>query len=99
MMKKELSKTLKELGSPYYISPEQINDKDPTNKVDIWALGVILYYMCSFQVPFDAKNSFSIPQKILTSEPPDLPEFISTELKFLVKDLLLKDPEKRPSII
>lgn len=40
------------IGTPYYLSPEMVEGKPYSTKADIWALGIILYQLCSFKLPF-----------------------------------------------
>ena len=42
------------VGTVPYLAPEIINGNDYTNKVDVWSLGVILYYMIYNKLPYDA---------------------------------------------
>ncbi len=53
---KSLDKTLMAattmVGTPYYLSPEMVEGKSYSTKADIWALGVILYQLCSLKLPF-----------------------------------------------
>ena len=44
------------VGTPYYISPEIVENKPYSFKSDIWSLGVILYEMCTLSVPFDGNS-------------------------------------------
>lgn len=44
------------VGTPYYLSPEQCSDKPYNNKSDVWALGVVLYELCTLKRPFEAEN-------------------------------------------
>lgn len=44
------------LGSPYYMSPEQCNGQDYNEKSDIWSLGVVLYELTALSPPFMATN-------------------------------------------
>lgn len=39
-------------GTPNYLSPEMVEGKTFSLKSDIWALGVILYQLCTFKMPF-----------------------------------------------
>lgn len=39
-------------GTPGYLSPEMVEGKPYSAKADIWALGVVLYQLCTFKLPF-----------------------------------------------
>ena len=47
------------VGTPYYLSPEVCEDRPYNNKSDIWALGCVLYELCTLRHPFEAKNQAS----------------------------------------
>ena len=44
------------IGTPYYLSPEICKEKPYNSKGDVWALGCILYELCTFEKPFSASN-------------------------------------------
>lgn len=44
------------LGTPFYMSPEQINESEYNEKSDIWSLGCIVYEMACLHPPFQAEN-------------------------------------------
>jgi len=46
------------MTTPAYMAPEMIVQKESTTKVDMWALGVILYQMFASKLPFEADNYF-----------------------------------------
>ena len=46
------------MTTPAYMAPEMIVQKESTTKVDMWALGVILYQMFTNKLPFEADNYF-----------------------------------------
>ncbi len=48
------------VGTPYYMSPELMDEKDYNEKVDIWSAGCILYEMAAQHPPFMAKNLCSL---------------------------------------
>ena len=53
------------VGTPYYLSPEICEDKPYNDKSDVWALGCILYELCTFKHPFDAKSQGALILKIM----------------------------------
>ncbi len=88
------------LGSPRYMSPEQIRNRGVDPRTDIYALGVIFFIMLTGKPPFDADNMTDILTQHLRDPAPDLlevapeagiPEFLSA----IVRRCLEKDPEKR----
>ncbi len=82
------------LGTPAYMSPEQGKGEPGDARSDIYALGVMLYQLCTNHLPFDADTPYAIILKHLTSPlpppralRPDLPDAIERViLKSLVKD-------------
>jgi serine/threonine protein kinase len=52
------------VGTPYYMSPEQINEQKYNEKSDIWSLGCIAYEMAALRPPFKAQNHLSLAIKI-----------------------------------
>ena len=61
------------VGTPYYISPEIVENKPYSFKTDIWSLGVILYEMCALKPPFDANNITALAMRIIKGKYPPLP--------------------------
>lgn len=55
-------------GTPDYISPEMLNGELYSEKVDMWALGVILYAILSGEMPFSHENRAEMYRKINKSE-------------------------------
>ncbi|KAM4664140.1 uncharacterized protein O3C94_012307 [Discoglossus pictus] len=85
------------VGTPYYLSPELCQDIPYSSKSDIWALGCLLYEICCLKPAFDATNLISLFYKIVKAEYPPLPNCYSTDLHNLVKTILDKCPDSRPS--
>ena len=44
------------VGTPYYLSPEECEDRPYNAKSDVWSLGCVLYELCTLQHPFKAAN-------------------------------------------
>lgn len=85
-------------GTPYFMPPEVCNNHPYEFKADVWAMGVIVYELITLKKPFDSKNARMLFEKIKTQPVDPLPEEASSELKLLVKMLLNKDKDNRPSI-
>lgn len=79
-------------GTPYYMSPEVCQNQPYTYQSDIWALGCILYELCSLKHAFHSDNLLGLVYKIVQDEPEPIPDHFSQGLKDLVKILLTKDP-------
>jgi len=87
------------LGSPVYMSPEQMkSSRDVDGTTDIWSLGIILYEAVGGRVPFDEQTMGALMAKVLTEPPPDLTslnERIPSELARVVARCLEKEPAQR----
>jgi serine/threonine protein kinase len=68
------------VGTPYYMSPEQINEAKYNEKSDIWSAGCVLYEIASLKPPFEAQNSLSLAMKIKSGKIDRLSNRYSEEL-------------------
>jgi NIMA (never in mitosis gene a)-related kinase len=85
------------VGTPYYLAPEACQSEPYTTKSDIWALGCVIYELCSLTQPFQADNLLGLVFKIVQDEPAPLSPTYSEELRNLVVKMLSKDQTKRPT--
>ena len=85
------------VGTPLYLAPELVKQKPYDYKIDVWALGCILYQMCSGKAPFSGENLISLGYNIVHNQPSALPSSFSSELLDLVAKLLEKNPSIRPA--
>lgn len=86
------------VGSPSYMSPEQVKEGAVEDKSDIFSLGCVLYEMLTGEKAFPGDNYFSIMYKITNEEPPPIPEIRSEVPEILWKitrKALSKDPAER----
>lgn len=83
------------LGSPNYVSPEQIKGEPLDGRADIYALGVIMWEMLSGRPPFARGSQAETVMARLSAPPPPLPTCINPQLRTIIKDCLAIDPEKR----
>jgi CHASE2 domain-containing sensor protein/tRNA A-37 threonylcarbamoyl transferase component Bud32 len=93
-----LTKSNVAMGTPYYISPEQIEGKPADKRSDIFSLGVVIYELLTKHKPFLAENISSLLYRILNEEPPS-PSAVNdkTPLVFdrIVAKAMAKKPEER----
>lgn len=86
------------LGSPKYMSPEQVLGKPIDQRTDIFSLGVMLYEMLTGQVPFNGENVNAIMYQVLNtvSLPPSaMNSAVPDMLNFIVAKALAKTPDNR----
>jgi serine/threonine-protein kinase len=86
------------IGTPEYMSPEQVEGKETDPRSDIYSLGVILYEMITGRLPFEGDTALSIAVKHKTEIPRDPREFnrqIPEELSRLILKCMEKEKERR----
>lgn len=76
------------VGTPYYLSPEIIQNSPYSFKSDIWSLGVLLYEMCSLKPPFNGQNIHMLAMQIVRGNFSPIPTHYSSDLKTLVTKLI-----------
>lgn len=93
-----LSRTGEFLGTPRYMAPEQVEGRGIDHRVDIYALGLIMYEMLTGDVPFHADTTIQLMYKRVHETPespktlnPDLPEWLVR----VVMKCLERDPDRR----
>jgi NIMA (never in mitosis gene a)-related kinase len=98
MLNNEMNFAYSNVGTPYYMSPEQVDENKYNEKSDIWSLGCFLYELTSLHPPFEAHNHLSLALKIKSGKIEKLPEKYSSNLCKVIFWMLNVDPDKRPSI-
>nr|XP_032831819.1 serine/threonine-protein kinase Nek1-like [Petromyzon marinus] len=92
----ELARTC--IGTPYYLSPEICENKPYNHKSDMWALGCVLYEMCTLRHAFEAGNMKNLVLKIIRGSFPPVSAHYSSELRSTLSGLLRRDPRARPPV-
>lgn len=98
ILERTYDKAMSLVGTPYYLSPELVQNEPYSFDADIWSLGVLLYEMCCLKPPFDGKSLGDLAMAIVKGKYEPLPACYSAELKELVRELLAVDPKARPTI-
>lgn len=86
------------VGTPDYMSPEQLRGERGLAGSDIYAVGVILYELLCGRTPFDGENVFAIINQHVSQDPPSILTFnsqLSLTLVTVVMRAIRRDPEKR----
>jgi serine/threonine-protein kinase PpkA len=81
-------------GTPYYVCPEQIEDRDPDARGDLYSLGVVLFEMLTGSLPFTGKTLADILAAHRATPIPRLPEQFAV-YQPIIDRLLAKDPKDR----
>ena len=86
------------IGSPAYMSPQQVKEHPLDHRTDIYSMGVVMYHLLAGRLPFQASNNFSLIYQITGVEPqppsahrPEIPQTIDA----IVRRALAKDLERR----
>ena len=90
------------VGTPGYISPEQVRGEDMDHRGDLYSVGVILYELLCGKLPFTGSSSMEVMLAHANAEPPTFAEmgageWVSPSVEALVRACLSKEPSKRPA--
>lgn len=83
------------VGSPAYMSPEQVRGEENTHSTDLWALGILLYEMLAGHSPFTGSNVSTVLYRVAHEAPAPLPG-VSNTVQQILRRALDKNPIKRP---
>jgi len=95
----ELARTKGPVGTPLYMSPEQIKNEPLDARSDLWAVGVLIFQMLTERLPFEADSIEGLAVKICTEDPRRLDELrpgLPPEVGRLVAWCLARTPGGRP---
>ncbi len=83
------------IGTPHYMAPEQARGEPVTPRTDEYALGVILYQMCTGQLPYEADTPLAIAMKH-ANEPLPLPRLVNENLPEAIEGVIIRALAKNP---
>jgi serine/threonine-protein kinase PpkA len=81
-------------GTPYYVCPEQIDNRDPDGRGDLYSLGIVLYEMLVGALPYVGNNLSEIFEGHSSTPVPRLPQRV-LRYQPIIDRLLAKDPADR----
>jgi len=86
------------LGTPHYLSPEQVVGEKVDSRSDLFSAGVVLYQLLTGHLPFEGDTLISVAYKITKTDPPSLDKVrgdLPLSLRRIIERALKKQPEKR----
>ena len=86
------------MGTPLYMSPEQVEGRPLDHRTDIYSLGVTCYHLVAGHPPFQGSNSFEVAIKHVRDEPPGLQSVrpdLPPDLCAVIHKMMAKDPAMR----
>ncbi|CAK66678.1 unnamed protein product (macronuclear) [Paramecium tetraurelia] len=87
------------VGTPQFMAPECIRNKDSNEKSDIYSLGVLFYHIVFGKYPFDGKSDYLVFQQALETELQFPEGWIDNEqFRSLIRKMLQKDSQDRPTL-
>ena len=95
-----LTQTGLTLGTPLYMSPEQVNGQPLDSRSDIYSYGIMAWHMFAGRPPFSGETAMAVAIKHLNDKPPSLSEFrpdLPVSLLDLIKRMINKKKEDRPA--
>src|SRR4029079_4734074 len=86
------------IGSPAYMSPQQVKEHPLDHRTDIYSMGVVMYHLLAGRLPFQASNNFSLIYQITNVEPAPPSSYrpeIPASPDAIVRRAMAKDLEQR----
>jgi len=81
------------IGSPAYMSPQQVKEHPLNHQTDIYSIGVVMYHLLAGRLPFQASNNFSLIYQITNVEP-DPPSLFRPEVPASIDRIVMRATAK-----
>ena len=98
ILSSDISFAVSRVGTPYYMSPEQIDNIKYNEKSDIWSLGCFLYELTTLHPPFEATTHINLAKKIKSGKFENIPNMYSNNLCKVINMMMNIDQNLRPNI-
>ncbi len=85
-------------GTPQFLAPDLLQGGMPTQKTDVYAMGVLLFEMFTGRVPFDDNDTAKLVRRVISEKPPKVETLrpdLPPELRDILERAIAKDPEAR----
>ncbi len=92
-----LTQTGAVMGTPYYMSPEQVSGQEIDARTDVFALGIILYQMLTGELPYQGESTFEIMMQRIQQDPPSAHE-LNPDIPPFLRKILERCMEREPSL-
>ncbi|MFC5301559.1 protein kinase domain-containing protein [Azospira restricta] len=86
------------IGSPAYMSPQQVKEQPLDHRTDIYSLGVVMYQLLAGQLPFQASNNYNMVYQIINTAPTPLHQLrreVPASLEAIVARAMAKELDRR----
>jgi tRNA A-37 threonylcarbamoyl transferase component Bud32 len=94
----QLTRSGQIIGTPHYMSPEQVENREVDPRSDVYALGCLLFHMLAGRTPFEGADDLAVLYQQVRNEPAPLSKFVPTappELEKILARALAKEPARR----
>jgi serine/threonine protein kinase len=93
----EMTRTGMVMGTPHYMSPEQVRGERVDARSDVFALGCVFYELLTGRKPFDAESMHSVLFKVMQEDPPPISD-LAREVPFVLMEMTERALDKDPSL-
>ena len=96
----ELTKSGMLIGTPHYMSPEQVSGGEISGSTDVFAMGVVMYEFLTYERAFGGDSLTAVLYQVVSAEPPrfsDVAPTVPPQLQAIVQKAMAKDPAARYS--